>query len=99
MLDFYTIEDYQPKPSNIAQAGLEFAGGLDEQTFSNLQSKGIIDSRFDCYTDFRLGAELIKQIRENILDRQLQSDIDVKKLIQILDTATGKKCGLIAYGD
>lgn len=41
--------------------------------------KGIIDKRFDYYSDFRLGTVLIKQIRQNILQKQLQADTDVKK--------------------
>ena len=97
MLDFYIIKDDQAKPSR--QERLTFAGGLDDQTFYNLQDKGIIDRRFDCYSHFRWGNGLIKQIRENILKKQLQADNDVKKLIKILDSADMKQCGLIAYGD
>jgi hypothetical protein len=99
MLDFYIIKDDQSKPKSPEQSGLEFVGGLDDKTFYNLQNIGIIDSRFDYYSDFRLGTMLIKQIRQNILQKHLQADVDVKKLIQLFDTADLKQSGLIAYGD
>jgi hypothetical protein len=99
MLDFYIIKDDQSKPNYPEQAGLEFVGGLDDKTFDNLQNKGIIDSRFDYYSDFRLGTVLIKQIRQNILQKQLQADDDVKMLIQLFDAADMQQSGLIAYGD
>ncbi len=99
MLDFYIIKDEQAKPNYPEQLGLEFIGGLDDKTFGNLQNKGIIDRRFDYYSDFRLATLLIKQIRQTILQKQLQADSDVKKLTQLFDTAEKKQSGLIAYGD
>ena len=99
MLDFYIIKDDQVKPNYPEQLALEFAGGLDTETFDNLQNKGIIDSRFDYYSDFRLETLLIKQIRLTIIQKQFQTDSDVKKLIQLFDTADEKQSGLLAYGD
>lgn len=99
MLDFYILKDDQALPNYPKQLGLEFVGGLDEKTFFNLQNKGIIDSRFDYYSDFRLGTALIKQIRETILQKQLQADTDVKMLTQLFDRADKKQNGLIAFGD
>ena len=99
MLDFYIIEDDQAKPNHSEQLGLEFVGGLDDKTFDNLQNKGIIGRRFDYYSDFRLGTLLIKQIRQTVIQKQLQADTDVKKLTQLFDTADKKQSGLIAYGD
>lgn len=99
MLDFYIIRDDQAKPKYPEKLGLEFAGGLDDKTFENLQNKGIIDKRFDFYSDFRLEVLLIKQIRKTILQKQLLADIDVKILIQLFDMADKKQSGLIAYGD
>jgi len=99
MLDFYIIKDDQPAPNYPEQSGLEFVGGIDGKTFENLQNKGIIDRQFDYYSDFRLGTLLIKKVRQTILQKQLQSDSDVKKLTQLLDTADNKHSGLIAYGD
>jgi hypothetical protein len=99
MLDFYIIKDDQAKPTHPAQLGLEFVGGLDNKTVDNLQKKGIVDKRFDYYSDFRLGTLLIAQIQQTITQKQLQADTDVKKLTQLLDTADKKQSGLIAYGD
>ncbi len=99
MLDFYILKDDQAKPNHPEQSGLVFAGGLDNKTFDNLQNKGIIDRRFDYYSDFRLGVLLIKQIRQTIIQKQFQTDSDVKKLVQLFDIADEKQSGLIAYGD
>jgi hypothetical protein len=99
MLDFYIINDDQAKPSSRKQEFLEFVGGLDEVVFENLQKRGIINDRFDYYSDFRLATPLIGQIRENILQKQLQDDHDVKKLLYIFDVAEKHQSGLIAYGD
>lgn len=99
MLDFYIIKDDQAKPNYPKKLELEFVGGLDEKTFNNLQNKGIINRRFDYYSDFRLGTLLIKQIRQTITQKQLQADNDVKKLTHLFDTADKKQSGLIAYGD
>jgi len=99
MLDFYFIKDEQPKPGYPEQVGLEFAGGLDDTTFYNLQNKGVIDTRFDFYSDFRLGTILIKQIRLTIERKNLQSDNDVRILLQLFSLADKNQSGLIAYGD
>lgn len=97
MLDFYLINDDQVKPSSPQEKKL--VGGLDDHTFENLKSKGVIDSRFDYYSDFRWGTPLIKQIREKILQKQIQSDSDVKQLLKLLDIADKEQSGLIAYSD
>lgn len=99
MLDFYIIKDDHPEPEYPEEVGLIFVGGLDLKTFDNLQNKGIIDKGFGYYTDFRLGSVLIEQIRQNILQKQLQADTDVKKLLDLFDEADKKQSGLIAYGD
>ncbi|WP_312747117.1 hypothetical protein [Sphingobacterium multivorum] len=99
MLDFYIIDDKQPKPDFPEKAGLVFAGPLDEKTFSSLQQKGIIAKRFDYYSDFRLDSVLIKQMQQIILSKELQMDTDIKSLTQILDIANNKQSGLIAYSD
>lgn len=99
MLDFYIIKDDQTKPSSRKQVLLDFAGELDEVVFENLQIKGIINDRLDYYSDFRLATPLITQIRKNILQKQLQEDSDVKKLLYLFDVAEKRQSGLIAYGD
>ena len=99
MLDFYIIEDDKPKPSNPGQSNLTYAGGLDDRTFYNLKRKGIIDDRFDYYSDFRWGTQLIAQIRKTIQNRKMERDSDVQSLLTLLDFAGRQKSGLIAYGD
>jgi hypothetical protein len=99
MLDFYIIKDDHATPNYPEQLGLEFVGGLDDKTVRNLQNKGIIDRRFDFYSDFRLDTLLIQQIRQTIIQQQLDTDSDVKKLTQLFDAADKKQSGLIAYGD
>ncbi|WP_104383021.1 hypothetical protein [Sphingobacterium sp. HMA12] len=99
MLDFYIIDDNQAKPNYPTEIGLEFVGELDYGTFKNLQKKNIIDKEFNFYSDFRLTTLLIKQIVNNILQKHLQTDTDVQKLFHILNTATEKQSGLIAYCD
>lgn len=98
MLDFYFISDDQTKP-NYPDQDLELAGSLDAKTFDSLIQKGIIDSRFDYYSDFRWSETLVKQMRQTIEDRQSYSDTDVKKLLELIDSALSKRSGLMAYGD
>jgi hypothetical protein len=99
MLDFYIIPDNVSKPRFPGQSGWEYAGGLDDQTFENLQTKGVIDKRFDYYSSFRWDTILVKQIRQFISQNFLHADPDIKKLLLILDKAEKKQAGLIAYGD
>lgn len=97
MLDFYYISDKKSKPGSLQE--LDFAGDLDDKTFHNLQKKGIIDDRFDYYSDFRWGFAILKQIRERIVQKQLHTDTDVVKLLRLIDAALEKQVGLMAYGD
>lgn len=97
MLDFYFIADETIKP--YSPSGLEIAGALDDKTFANLQKKGIIDDRFDFYSDFRWNEALLKQMRERIVQKQLHTDTDVVKLLRLIDTAIKNQNGLIAFGD
>jgi hypothetical protein len=99
MLDFYIIEDDKPKPRDPEQMSLTHAGGLDDKTFHNLQKKGIIDQRFDFYSDFRWGTQLVSQMQQTIQRKNMGGDTDVQKLVLLLDLAGQKESGLIAYGD
>ena len=98
MLDFYIIKDEQPKPNYPEQVNLEFISGLDSRTFDNLISKGVIDSRFDYYSDFRWNNSLIKQINSKV-SKIKNSDSDIDKLNLILKKALELECGIIAYCD
>lgn len=99
MLDFYIINDEQSSPGYPENQGFHSIGGLSNKIFESLQIKGLIDERFDYYCDFRWGSSLIKQMRQNILKKQLQRDDDVKALMKLLDAAIIMQCGLIAYAD
>lgn len=96
MLDFYLIADEQRKPDYPEQVGLKFIAGINFKTYENLIKKGIIDSRFDYYSDFRWNRKLIEQVDGRIKDK---SDSDIKKLEEILTQAMNSKTGLIAYCD
>jgi hypothetical protein len=97
MLIFYLINDDHVKPNTPQEK--KHVGGLDDQTFENLKRKGIIDTRFDYYSDFRWGTAIIKQILEKISQKQIQSDNDVKELLKLLNIAEKEQSGLIAYCD
>ena len=97
MLDFYLISDSEGKPKPDKLNILDYAGGLESDIFDRLVRKGIIDSRFDYYSDFRWGNQLIQQIDSKAND--LNTDTDVKKLKEIIDKAVIKESGLIAFGD
>ena len=97
MLDFYLISDSEEKPKPDKLDNLDYAGGLGSDIYDRLVKKGIIDSRFDYYSDFRWGNQLVKQIesKANIFN----TDSDVIKLKKIIDKAINKELGLIAFGD
>jgi len=99
MLDFYIIEDQRQKPRTPEELGRAYAGGLDDNTFENLQKKGIVDKRFDDYSDFRWGTEMILQIRQTIQKKKMEKDTDVQKLVILFEAAEQQRSGLIAYGD
>ena len=99
MLDFYLIRDDQPKPDYPEQANLEFVGGLDLKTHSNLQKKGLIESQYDYFSDFRWGTTIIGQIKEKTRHDNFENDSDVIKLMDLIDKAQLKDSGLIAYCD
>jgi hypothetical protein len=99
MLDFYLLKDDQSKPEYPEKAGLEFVGELDFKVFDQLQRKGVIDTRFDYYSDFRWETEFIKQIRMNIVQKYEKADVDELQLLHLVEVAYLQKSGLIAYGD
>lgn len=99
MLDLYFINDEQYKPKNLIKSGLEFAGSLEFEIFENLQNKGIIETRFDYYTDFRWGSTFIKQKLLTLKEKDYKSDTEIKQLFDLLQKASIRNNGLIAYAD
>lgn len=99
MLDFYLIKDDQSKPNNPRNNGLKRIGGLDENTFEDLQHKEIIDRRFDYYSNFRWDTTVIRQLNETIKQKHPNLDNNIKQLLELLEKASNVQCGIIAYGD
>lgn len=97
MLDFYLISDSEGKPKPDKLGNLDYAGGLEPDIYDRLVRKGIIDSRFDYYSDFSWGNQLVKQIESKA--NSFNTDSDVIKLKKIIDKAIYKEFGLIAFGD
>ena len=99
MLDFYLIQDDQPKPDFPEQANLVFAGGLDHKTFEKFQNKGIIPKHYDYYSDLRWGTKIIAQQHITADQDKFKSDVDLQKFLDLLEKARINHCGLIAYCD
>lgn len=97
MLDFYLISDSEGKPKPDQLEHLDYAGSVESDMSGRLVRKGIIDSRFDEYSDFRWGKQLIKQIEAKA--NKFNADSDVLKLKEIIEKAKNKEFGLIAFGD
>ncbi len=51
---------------------VEFAGELDMRTYVNLEKKGIIDKRFEFYSDFRWDAAFIGQMKQTIQNKKVE---------------------------
>ena len=98
MLDFYLINDGQPKAKSPQKMGLELAGSIDDDAFEELQSLGIIESRFDYYSTFRWDTCIIKQIQEK-LERIDKNNSSLEQLKKLLEKASKMQSGVIAYGD
>ncbi|GAB5523040.1 MAG: hypothetical protein Roseis2KO_09120 [Roseivirga sp.] len=97
MLDFYIIPDSHGKPESDDLSRLEYAGGLEFDVYERFTRKGLIDPRFDFYSDFRWNSTLVHEILRSVENNQ--PDSDFSQLISILNAAKCKECGLIAYGD
>ena len=66
---------------------------MSSKTFENRKDKGIIDYRFDYYSDFRWNIELVKQISRKAAKKR-ESDTDFEKLFEILNEALVSKSGV-----
>lgn len=97
MLDFYLIEDKQLKPNSPEEGGLVYIGGLGYKIFHRLKKKGVIEDRYDYFSDFRWDKKTIEQLCDTCELSNL--DTDIKQFLVILNNALELKCGVIAYGD
>ncbi len=97
MLDFYVIPDSSEKPKPEDLENLEYAGGLELSTYNRLVRKGLIDSRFDFYSDFRWGSRLLRHMESSVQD--FENDTDAGLLKRIIEKAISRRSGLMAIGD
>jgi len=97
MLDFYIISDSERKPKSEELGKLNYAGGIEIEMFDRLKRKGVIDLRFEFYSDFRWSNQLIKQIESKAKEFNLDTDIDIFK--KIIKKAIEAESGLIAIAD
>lgn len=94
MLDFYIIKDTEVRQTPNK---LRYAGGLEFGPFKRLANLGIIDSKFDYYSDFRWQSSYLHQIALKM--EGLESNTDIAKLKSIIDKAINTQSGLIAFAD
>lgn len=98
MLDFYFIPD--DESFDIKDTGrLELAGGIEMELFDRLQGKGVIDQRFDYYSDFRWRSAIVKKMHEQAQNAKFSADTDVQHLLKILGQALERDSGLMALCD
>jgi len=98
MLDFYLISDSEltPKPDKLDE--LEYLGGLHEDVYGRLIKKGIIENRYDYYSDFRWTSNDVKLIVERF--KNISShDSDVRLLKKITEKAIKSSFGIITLCD
>ncbi|BDD00833.1 hypothetical protein [Persicobacter psychrovividus] len=98
MLNFFVIADEDAKPTPAQLHDMPHVGEIDDKTFFHLMQLGIIDSRFNYYSDFRWSTDTIAQVFRKISGAD-NDDPCVEKLLTILIEAKSAKKGLIAVGD
>lgn len=99
MLDFYLIQDDQSTPDSPEELGLKYVGGIEFEPYKSIQRKGVLEERFQYYSDFRWSSQFISNLIVSINSKNYQSDTDVKLLMEILEDAKMENHGLVAYCD
>ncbi|QCK15806.1 hypothetical protein [Mangrovivirga cuniculi] len=97
MLEFYKIADSENRNNQNHLKDSMFAGEIEHDVFNRLVKKGIIDKRFDYFTDFRWGSDVIKQIKNKLTNFENDSDIII--LARIVNVIKEDDYGLIGYCD
>lgn len=99
MLDFFLINDSQPKPNRNSK--LEHIGGIEDELFYQLRSESIIDSWFDYYSDFRWGSEIVARLFLKLQQRPKSATLqkEERAFSAILQKAVDARSGLLAFGD
>jgi len=98
MLDFYLIPDSEPTPRPEKVDELEYIGGIDEVAYTRLIKKGIIENRYEYYSDFRWSSKEVKQIAEYLKNKP-NDDSDINILKTIIERTLNSKTGIISLCD
>lgn len=98
MLDFYLISDSEPTPKPDKLGELEYLGGLNENVYSRLIKKGMIDKRYDYDSDFRWTSKDVKLIVRRF--KNISShDSDIIPLKKLTEKAINTNYGIITLCD
>lgn len=98
MLDFYLISDNK-KTNPKSPKNLKYAGGIEDDKYYRLIRIGLIDEKYDYYSDFRWNTAVVKQINKHLEKYKTDNNTDIETLRQIINQAVENNCGLIAYCD
>jgi hypothetical protein len=100
MLNFYLLDDSQPRSKQPGQ-NLVHLGGIEAQTFYQMQAEGVIEAQLDYYADFRWSNEVVARMRLLLHSKQksIAFELGVSTFASILQEAVNVKSGVIAFGD
>ena len=98
MLNFYLISNSKPTPKPDNMGKLEYLGGLNENIYSRPIKKGIIDKRYDYYSDFRSTSKDSKLIVERLKNISFR-DSDIIPLKKQTEKAINTNYGIITLCD
>ncbi|MBD2767903.1 hypothetical protein IC235_08350 [Hymenobacter sp. BT664] len=94
MLDFYSIEDAQPK--YVSPKQLTYLGGIEWAEFETAQKARIIEAHLDYYGDFSWSSELVRRKLSALAEL---NPLPMGKLMAILKKAAAAERGVKAFGD
>ena len=77
-----------------------YLGGIEANTFSQLQAEGIIEARFDYYGDFRWSSEVVAKMLLMLQMKQKPTSFEREAVFTaILQKAVDVRSGIAAFGD
>jgi len=100
MLDFYLLDDSQPKRNKPGQ-DLVYLGGTEANIFHQMQAEGIIEAWLDYYSDFRWSSEVVARMLLLLHEKQksIAFEPGVVTFAAMLQKAIDLKSGIVAFGD
>ncbi|RYD79924.1 MAG: hypothetical protein EOP53_08850 [Sphingobacteriales bacterium] len=102
-MDFYIIEDSQPKPNPTKIHELEYLGKLSDEEFYYLQNQKIIEDRFDYYKDLRWSKNQVKEYNDRLFklisSKIENNNVKVENFYKMLKQAYNFGSGIIGYAD